>query len=203
MICRTWPSCMAGPQRRRLALGQAAAGLVHGHGGHVRPGLHGGDGQLVAEVEVGAVGLVGKAQHPVVVGHLGDGLQVGADAVVGGVVHQHRLGVGVLFDGGLHVLPAHAQGDAQPLVAGGVHIDGHGAAQHHGPHDAAVDVPRGRMIFSPRLATERIMACTAEVVPPTIKKAWAAPKAWAASSSAWRMTETGGRGCPEASWSLL
>ena len=35
------------------------------------------------------------------------------------------------------------------------------------------------------------MACTAEVVPPTIKKAWAAPKAWAASSSASRMTETG------------
>ena len=50
---------------------------------------------------------------------------------------------------------------------------------------------RGNMIFSPRLATESIMACTAEVVPPTIKKAWAAPKAWAASSSASRMTETG------------
>ena len=35
------------------------------------------------------------------------------------------------------------------------------------------------------------MACTAEVVPPTIKKAWAAPKALAASSSASLITLTG------------
>ena len=33
------------------------------------------------------------------------------------------------------------------------------------------------------------MLCTELVVPPTIKKAWAAPKASAASSSASRMTE--------------
>ena len=50
---------------------------------------------------------------------------------------------------------------------------------------------RGRMIFSPRFATESTIACTAEVVPPTIKKAWAAPKASAVSCSASRMTETG------------
>ena len=50
---------------------------------------------------------------------------------------------------------------------------------------------RGRMIFSPRLAEDRIMACTALVVPPTIKKAWAAPKASAASCSASRITDTG------------
>ena len=30
---------------------------------------------------------------------------------------------------------------------------------------------RGRMIFSPRFATDRIMLCTALVVPPTIRKA--------------------------------
>ena len=35
------------------------------------------------------------------------------------------------------------------------------------------------------------MLCTARVVPPTIRKAWAAPKASAASFSASRMTETG------------
>ena len=50
---------------------------------------------------------------------------------------------------------------------------------------------RGRMIFSPRFTTERIMLCTAEVVPPTIRKAWAAPNASAASSSASRITDTG------------
>ncbi len=50
---------------------------------------------------------------------------------------------------------------------------------------------RGRMISSPRLQEARIMLCTELVVPPTIKNAWAAPKASAASFSASRMTDTG------------
>ena len=50
---------------------------------------------------------------------------------------------------------------------------------------------RGMMILSPRLHTDSTMVCTELVVPPTIKKAWAAPKASAASSSACRMTEMG------------
>ena len=50
---------------------------------------------------------------------------------------------------------------------------------------------RGMMILSPRLQTDSTMLCTELVVPPTIRKAWAAPKASAASSSASRMTEMG------------
>ena len=50
---------------------------------------------------------------------------------------------------------------------------------------------RGRMISSPRLQAVRTMLCTELVVPPTMRKAWAAPKASAASSSASWMTETG------------
>ena len=49
---------------------------------------------------------------------------------------------------------------------------------------------RGRMILSPALQTDRIMLCTADVVPPTIRNACAAPKASAASSSASLITET-------------
>ena len=50
---------------------------------------------------------------------------------------------------------------------------------------------RGRMISSPRLQTESTMVCTELVVPPTMRKASAAPKASAASFSASRITETG------------
>ena len=50
---------------------------------------------------------------------------------------------------------------------------------------------RGSMILSPRLQTASTMLCTAEVVPPTIKYACAAPNASAARSSASLMTETG------------
>ena len=47
------------------------------------------------------------------------------------------------------------------------------------------------MILSPRLQADRIMDWTALVVPPTIRKAWLAPKASAASCSASRITDTG------------
>ena len=50
---------------------------------------------------------------------------------------------------------------------------------------------RGSIILSPLLQAYIIMLCTAEVVPPTMKKACAAPKASAAVSSASRMTDTG------------
>ena len=129
-----------GADEQQGGLGEAAAAFVHGHGGHVRPRLHGGDGHVFPEVEVGAVGLVGQAVHAGVVGHLHNGLQVAANAVVGGVVHQHRHGVRVLPDGLGHLLPLHAQGDAQLVVHLGVDVDGDGAAQHQGVDDAAVDV---------------------------------------------------------------
>ena len=50
---------------------------------------------------------------------------------------------------------------------------------------------RGMMILSPRCTAVSTIACTAEVVPPTMKKACAAWNASAASASASRMTETG------------
>ena len=54
----------------------------------------------------------------------------------------------------------------------------------------------GRIILSPALQTDSIMLCTELVVPFTIKKACAAPKASAVSSSALRITDTG---CPRLS----
>ena len=50
---------------------------------------------------------------------------------------------------------------------------------------------RGIIIFSPRLQAVITIACTADVVPPIIKKACFAPKASAAKASASLMTETG------------
>ena len=93
-----------------------------------------------AKVEVGAVGFVRQAEHPGVMGHLDDCAQVAADAVVGGVVHQNGHGVGVLPDGLFHLLPLHAQRDAQTLVHLWVHVNGHSAAEHQRVQHAAVHV---------------------------------------------------------------
>ena len=138
-----------GPGEQETALGEAAPRLVHGHCRHVRPRLHGGDGQVLVEVEVGAVGLVGQTQHAVPVGQLHNAPQVGADAVVGGVIHQHGLGLGILPDGPLHLLQAHTQGDAQPVVALRVYIDRNGSAQHQCSHNTAVDVAGQNDLLTP------------------------------------------------------
>ena len=55
---------------------------------------------------------------------------------------------------------------------------------------------RGKIILSPALQVASIIDCTEEVVPPIIKKAWAAPNASAASSSASLIIEMG---CPRLS----
>ena len=47
------------------------------------------------------------------------------------------------------------------------------------------------MILSPRLQAVITIACTDEVVPPTMKKACFAPKASAANCSASLITDTG------------
>ena len=129
-----------GAHQKQAGLGQAAAGLVHGDGGHVGPGGHGGDGQLVAEIEVSAVGLIGQTQHPGVVGQLDDGPEIGTDAVIGGIVDQHGFGVGVAADGVGHLTGPHPQGDAQAAVTLGIDINGNRAAENQSAHDAAVDV---------------------------------------------------------------
>ena len=138
-----------GPDEQQTALGQAAAALVHGDRGHIGPRSHGGNGQAVAKVEVGAVGLVGQAEHPGLVGHLHDGAQVGTDAVVGGVVHQNGHGVGVLLDGLGHLLPLHAQRDAQALIHLRIHIHRYRAAQHQRVQHAAVHIAGQNDLIAP------------------------------------------------------
>lgn len=115
----------------------------------VRPGFHGGYRQPAAKVKVGAVGFVRQAQHPGVMRHLDDGPQVAADAVVGGVVHQHGHGVGVLGNGLGHLLPLHAQGDAQPGIHLRVDVDRHRTAQHQSVQHAAVDVAGQNDLVAP------------------------------------------------------
>ena len=70
---------------------------VHGHRRQIRPRRHGGEGQVLVEIKVGAVGLVGQTEHPAAVGQVHNALEVGADAVVGGIVDQNGLGVRVFL----------------------------------------------------------------------------------------------------------
>ena len=85
-----------GADEQQARLGQAAAALVHRNGGHVGPCGHGRDRQPAAKVEVGAVGFVRQAEHPGVMGHLDDGAQVAADAVVGGVYRLAMVSILIL-----------------------------------------------------------------------------------------------------------
>ena len=129
-------------REQHRALRERAAGLVDGRGRHVAAGRHRGDGQLLVEVEMRAVRLVREDAHPRRVGELHDLHEVRADAVVGGVVHEHGLRGGVLRDRLRHVLHAHPERDAEALVRAGVHVHGNRPAHHERVDGAAVHVAR-------------------------------------------------------------
>ncbi len=75
-------------------------------------------------------------------GKLGNGAQVRAHAVVGGVVHQHRLRIGVCGYRVLHLPYRHTKGNAKAVVGMGVDVNRRCAAQHQRVDYAAVYVAR-------------------------------------------------------------
>ena len=137
--------------QQKGALGQGTAGFVYADCRHIRTGSHSVEGQILPEVKMGAVGLVHQHLHAVLVGQLHNLPQIGADAVIGGIVDQDRLGVRMLGNGTAHILQCHAQGNSQPLVDARVDINRHSAAYHQCIDGTAVHVP-GHNDLLPRLA---------------------------------------------------
>ena len=91
---------------------------------------------------MGAVRLVDEHQHAVGVRQPDDRAQVGADAVVGRVVDQHRLGVGIGLDRRLQVGERHPERNAQIGVHLRVDVDGNRAVDDERVDRRAVDVAR-------------------------------------------------------------
>ena len=135
-----------GEQNR--ALGQAAARFVHRNRSHIRSCRHSGNGQIFSEIEVCSVRFVRKAQHTVLMGELYNLLQIGADAVIGGVVYQNCFGIGIGKDCFFYFGYLHAKRDTQTGVTFGVHINRNGAAQNHRAHNAAVDIAGKDNLFA-------------------------------------------------------
>ncbi len=140
-----------GTGQQEAGLGEAAAGFVHGNRRHIGPGGHSRYRQIIAKVEMGAVGFVGQAEHSVAVGQVHNGPEIGADAVVGGVVYQDGHGAGVLGNGLFYIFPPHAQGDAKAAVDLRIDVDRDSAAEDEGVDNAAVNVP-GQDYFIASLA---------------------------------------------------
>ena len=99
MMLLTYPALTPRPAQKQRTLGQAAARLVHRDRGHIRAGSHAAEGQPGSKIQVGAVRLVHQGQHMVFVRQLDQAAQVGADAVIGGVIDKDRHRVGVCLDG--------------------------------------------------------------------------------------------------------
>ena len=138
-----------GPGEQETGLGQAAPALVHGNRSHISPRSHGGNRQSAAEVEMGAMGFVGQAQHPCIVGHLHNGPEVAAHSIIGGIVHHDGYRIRIFPDGPGHLIPFHPQADSQPFVHIRIHIDRDGPAEHQGVDDAFMDVPRQDDLIPP------------------------------------------------------
>ena len=130
---------LAAQQHR--ALSQGTAGFMHAHRRHIGPGGHGGNGHIPAEIEMGPVGFVHQHPHSLLMGRFGDGLEIGTNTVIGGIVDQNGLGTRMALHGGAHIAEGHSQGNAQAFIALGVDIHRRGAAEHQGVDDALVHIP--------------------------------------------------------------
>ena len=131
------------------ALRQAAAGLVHADGRHIRPRCHGGNGQRVRERKMRTVSFVRQHAHAVCVGQLHDASQIRADAVIRRIVHEDSLRVRIGLDGALHVGKRHAQRDAELRIDARINIDRHGTAQHERIDGTAVHIARHDDLIAP------------------------------------------------------
>lgn len=87
------------------------------------PGRHSGDRQAAAEIKVRAVCFVREAQHTGIVRHLYDCAQVAANAVVCGVIDEHRHGVRVFADGFCHLLALHTERNTEAMIHLRVDVD--------------------------------------------------------------------------------
>ena len=135
--------------QKQRALRQAAAGFVHGDGGHIGPRGHRGDGKSLPEIEMGSVRFVGQTEHPMLMRQTHNRAQIRTDAVISRVIDQHSLRVRIFPDRLLHRGNAHSQRDTETVIAFRVDIDRNRAAQHHRAHHAAVHVAGKDDLFSP------------------------------------------------------
>ena len=140
-----------GTAQKQRTLGQAAARFVHRDGRHIRAGRHAAEGQGRPKIQVGAVRLIHQGQHSMAVGQLHQPAQVGADAVVCGVVDEDGHSIGVCLDGGPHIFHLHPQRNAQVGVHFGIDVDRYRPAQHQRIDGALVHVA-GQDDLIPRLA---------------------------------------------------
>ena len=124
------------------ALCQGSAGLMHRNSGHIRTGLHRGNGKLLRERKMRAVRFVDDDLHAVGMREFYDAADVTADTVVGRIVDEDGFRVGILKDRFFHVGELHAESDAQLLMGARIDIDRDGAAQDHRVDDASVDISR-------------------------------------------------------------
>ena len=89
-----------------------------------------------------SVCLVNEHLHAVFVGKLGKSLNIGANAVVSGVVDEEGLRIGVSDHDLLNLFGCNTQSDADTVLCLGLHVYGDRAAQNKGVDCALMDVSR-------------------------------------------------------------
>ena len=93
--------------------------------------------------------LVSQTIHAMVMGHLHNGFYVGTNSIISRIVHQHRFGIRIFFNGPLNILHRHSQGNSQPVIALRIYIYRHCSAEYHSSDHASVDVSGKNDLLSP------------------------------------------------------
>jgi hypothetical protein len=123
-------------------LGHAGQDLVGALHAHVRAALHRAQGQLIAELQVGPMGLVHQQGQAALMHQLGDAGGVRGDAVVGGGGDEDGLHLRPALQGRLHGPHRDIAVEGQVAVDLGLEEDRLAARQQHARQDALVGVAR-------------------------------------------------------------
>ena len=109
-------------RQQKAALRQRATALMHTYCRHIGTCVHTCKRHSVGKIEMCAVCLVGKQIHSVFVGKVGNTLYIRAYAVIGGIIHKYRLGVGIFLYRLFYVLVSHTKRNTKFLIHTGVYV---------------------------------------------------------------------------------
>ena len=178
--------------RKQDGLCMGLAELVHGDRRHIDSRSHPRCREGVPRTTGGFRALHRRAPSHCRVCSLHDRMQIRNISVIGRVVDHRTHGIRIFYN---RIMWAgrflHQVRFRSAFLYFHIDIYRYGTAQYKRIDRALLCTFLGKMILSPALHTDKIILCTAEVVPPTIKNAWSAPEASAVSSSASRITGTG------------
>ena len=103
---------------------------------------HSRKGQIISEIKMCAVCLVGKKKHIMFFGNFGNSFNIGTNSVISGIIDKNGFCVRILLDFPFYFFGADSQGNTEFFVYTGIEINRDTASNDKSIYNASVNVSR-------------------------------------------------------------